>query len=96
MTIGEILMHESTLRLQSLRQSPGRPGRLLKAFLHWAAWLNYLVSVIVLAAGITAGWRFAETGFELMMKNVSGEEIRQTVIKKIPAWIFVHKGIKDW
>jgi hypothetical protein len=31
-----------------------------------------------------------------MMNNVSGEEIRQTVIKKIPAWIFVHKGIKDW
>jgi hypothetical protein len=96
MTIGELLMHESNVRLQNLRQSPGTAGRLLKPFLHWAAWLNYLISVIVLAAGITAGWRFAETGFDLMMKNVTGEEIRQTVIKKIPAWIFVYKGIKGW
>lgn len=96
MTIGELLMHESNVRLQYLRRSPEPSGRLLKPFLHWAAWLNYLISVIVLAAGITAGWRFAETGFDLMMKNVAGEEIKQTVIKKIPAWIFIYKGIKGW
>ncbi len=96
MTIGELLMYESNVRLQYLRRSPEPSGRLLKPFLHWAAWLNYLISVIGLAAGITAGWRFAETGFDLMMKNVAGEEIKQTVIKKIPAWIFVYKGIKGW
>lgn len=96
MTIGELLMHESNVRLQHLRRSPRPSGRLLKPFLHWAAWLNYLISVIVLAAGITAGWEFAKTGFDLMMKNVAGEEIKQTVINKIPAWIFVYKGIKGW
>ena len=96
MRIGELLMHESNVRLQHLRQLPAPSGRLLKPLLHWAAWLNYLISVIVLAAGITAGWRFAETGFDLMMKNVAGEEIKQTVIKKIPAWIFIYKGIKRW
>ena len=96
MTIGEVLMCESDARLQYLRRSPEPPGRLLKRFLHWAAWLNYLLSVIVLTAGIAAGWRFAEIGFDLMMNNVAGDEIRQTIITKIPAWIFVYKGIKLW
>ena len=96
MTIGELLMHESNVRLQYLRRSPRPSASLLKPFLHWAAWLNYLISVIVLAAGITAGWEFAKTGFDLMMNNVTGEEITQTIINKIPAWTFVYKGIKGW
>lgn len=95
MSIGEILMNESNVRLNSLRRSPQAAGRLVKHLLHWGAWLNYLVSVIVLTAGITAGWRFAEIGFDLMMNNVSGEEVQQRVIKKIPAWILVYKGIKN-
>ena len=51
---------------------------------------------MALTAGITAGWRFAEIGFDLMMKNVSGEEVQEQIIKKIPAWIFVYKGVKTW
>jgi hypothetical protein len=89
-------MHESDTRLNSLRRSPGSAGRLVKRLLHWGAWLNYLFSVIVLAAGISAGWRFAEIGFDLMMTNVSGQEVQQQIIKKIPAWILVYKGIKLW
>jgi hypothetical protein len=96
MTIGELLMHESNIRLHYLRRSPQPPGRLLKRILHWGAWFNYLLSVIVLTAGIVAGWRFAEIGFDLMMTNVSGQEVQQHIIKKIPAWIFVYKGIKHW
>jgi hypothetical protein len=93
MSIGEFLMQESDVRLRYLRRSP---GRLAKYLLHWGAWLNYVLSVIVLTAGITAGWRFAEIGFDLMMNNVSGQAVQQTVIKKIPAWVFVYKGIKHW
>jgi hypothetical protein len=96
MSIGEFLMHESTVRLDRLRRPPQPPGRLLRPLLHWGAWLNYLLSVIVLTAGITAGWRFAEIGFDLMMNNVSGQEVQQQVIKKIPAWILVYKGLKLW
>jgi hypothetical protein len=96
MMIGELMMRESEVRLQYLRRAPEPPGRLLKHCLHWGAYLNYLLSVIVLTAGITAGWQFAKVGFDLMMHNVAGEEVRQTVIKKIPAWIFVYKGIKLW
>ena len=54
------------------------------------------MSIIVLTAGITAGWRFAEVGFDLMMKNVSGEEVGKQAIRKIPAWILAYKGIKTW
>jgi hypothetical protein len=43
-----------------------------------------------------AGWRFAEIGFDLMMTHVSGQEVQQQMIKKIPAWIFVYKGVKLW
>lgn len=93
MSIGEDLMHESEIRLQFLRRSP---GRIVPSLLHWGAWLNYFFSLIVLAAGIAAGWRFAEIGFDLMMNNFSGEEVQQTIIQKIPAWIFVYKGIKLW
>jgi hypothetical protein len=93
MSIGEHLMHESDVRLQLLRR---RPGRIVLPLLHWGAWLNYFLSVIVLVTGITAGWRFAEIGFDLMMSNVTGEEVKQTIIQKIPAWIFIYKGIKDW
>ena len=96
MSIGELLLHESTVRLHSLRRAPAPPGRLLTAVLQWGAWLNYLLSVIVLTAGITAGWRFAEIGFDLMLNNISGQEVQQQVIKKIPAWILVYKGIKVW
>jgi hypothetical protein len=96
MAIGELLMRESEVRLQYLRRVPEPPGRRLKHLLHWGARLNYLLSVIVLTAGITAGWRFAEIGFDLMMNNVAGEEVQQKIIKKIPAWIFVYKGIKHW
>jgi hypothetical protein len=96
MSIGELLMYESDIRLRYLRRSPEPSGRLLKRLLHWGAWLNYLISVIVLTAGITAGWRFAEIGFDLMMNNVSGQEVQQQIIRKIPAWIFVYKGIKLW
>jgi len=96
MSLGELFMHESNMRLSYFRRSPQAAGRLFKHFLHWGAWLNYLLSVIVLAAGITAGWRFAEIGFDLMMNNVSGQEVQQHVIKKIPAWILVYKGIKLW
>ena len=93
MAVGELLMHESTARLRHLRREPQSPRRLLPRLLHWGAWLNYLLSVIVLTAGITAGWRFAEIGFDLMMNNVSGHETQQRIIKKIPAWILVYKGI---
>jgi len=96
MSIGELLMHESTVRLHSLRRSPEATGRRLKHVLHWGAWLNYLLSVIVLSAGITAGWRFAEIGFDLMMNNISGQEVQPQIIKKIPAWILVYKGVKHW
>ena len=96
MAIGELLMRESEVRLQYLRRAPEPPKHRFKHLLHWGAWLNYLLSVIVLAAGITAGWRFAEIGFDLMMNNVAGEEVQQKIIKKIPAWIFVYKGIKYW
>jgi hypothetical protein len=96
LSIGESLMHESNIRLSHIRRSPGTPGRLLKHLLHWGAWLNYLISVVALTAGITAGWRFAEIGFDLMLRNVSGEAVQEQVIKKIPAWIFVYKGIKTW
>jgi len=93
MSIGELLMHESTVRLHHLQSTPQAPGLLTKRFLHWGAWLNYLLSVVVLTAGITAGWRFAEIGFDLMMNNVSGQEVQQHVIKKIPAWMLVYKGV---
>jgi len=93
MAVGEVLMHESTARLRHLRREPQPLRRLLPRLLSWGAWLNYLVSVIVLTAGIAAGWRFAEIGFDLMMNNVSGHEVEQRVIKKIPAWILVYKGI---
>jgi hypothetical protein len=94
MPIGEVVMRESSLRLDYVRRSSLARGRLLECLLHWGAWLNYLLSVIVLTAGISAGWRFAEVGFDLMMTNVSGEEVRKQVIKKIPAWILVYKGVK--
>jgi hypothetical protein len=93
MSIGENLMRESDVRLQFLRRPP---GRIVLPLLHWGAWLNYLLSVIVLVTGITAGWRFAEIGFDLMMNNIAGDEVKQTIIQKIPAWIFVYKGIKVW
>ena len=93
MSIGESIMQESAVRLQTLRRPP---RRLVPRLLHWGAWLNYFLSVIVLAAGIAAGWRFAEIGFDLMMHNVSGEEFQQQIITRIPAWIFVYKGIKLW
>ena len=93
MSIGEHLMHESDVRLQSLRR---RPGRIVLPLLHWGAWPNHLLSVIVLMTGITAGWRFAEIGFDLMMNNVAGEEVQQQIIQKIPAWIFIYKGVKLW
>ena len=96
MSLGELLMRESNIRLSYIRRPTGTPGRLLKSLLHWGAWLNYLISVVALTAGITAGWRFAEIGFDLMMKNVSGEEVQEHIIKKIPAWMFVYKGIKSW
>jgi len=96
MSIGEFLVHQSDLRLHYLRRPPEPPGRLLKYLLHWGAWLNYLLSVVVLTAGISAGWRFAEIGFDLMMNNVSGQEVQQQIIKKIPAWILVYKGVKRW
>src|SRR5574341_972453 len=96
MMIGELIMHESDVRLRHLRRSPESAGSLLKRLLHWGACFNYLISVVVLTAGITAGWRFAEIGFDLMMRNVAGEEVKQKVIKKIPAWIFVYKGTKLW
>jgi hypothetical protein len=96
MSIGELLMHQSTVRLHHLRCTPQPPGRLTKHLLHWGAWLNYLLSVVVLTAGITAGWRFAEIGFDLMMNNVSGQEVQQQIIKKIPAWMLVYKGVKRW
>ena len=93
MAVGELLMHESAARLRHLRGGSQSPSRLLPRLLHWGAWLNYLVSVIALAAGIAAGWRFAEIGFDLMMNNVSGNEVQQRIIKKIPAWILVYKGV---
>jgi hypothetical protein len=31
-----------------------------------------------------------------MMNNVSGQEVHQQIIKKIPAWILVYKGVKRW
>ena len=93
MSIGECIMRESSVRLQTLQHPP---RRLVTRLLHWGAWLNYFLSVIVLAAGITAGWRFAEIGFDLMMNNVSGEEFQQQIITRIPAWIFVYKGVKHW
>ncbi len=96
MSIGERLLYESDVRLRYFRQSSQRSVGVLGSLLHWGAWLNYILSVIVLTAGITAGWRFAEIGFDLMMNNISGEEVQQKVIKKIPAWIFVYKGIKQW
>jgi hypothetical protein len=30
------------------------------------------------------------------MNNASGQEVQQQMIKKIPAWIFVYKGVKLW
>jgi len=95
--IGERVMRESGLRVDSLgRPSSSGPGPWIQYVLHWGAWLNYLLSVIVLTVGITAGWRFAEVGFDLMMKNVSGEEVRKQVIRKIPACVLAYKGIKTW
>ena len=96
MSIGEFLMHESNMRLTDLRRGPNSARRFLPRVLRWGAWINYLVSVIVLTAGISAGWRFAEIGFDLMMNNVSGQEVQQQIIKKIPAWMLVYKGIKLW
>ncbi len=97
MSIGERIMRESEKRLRYVRRPPERAllSALLRGF-RWGAMLNYLVSVIVLTVGITAGWRFAEIGFDLMMNNVSSQEVQEKVIKKIPAWIFVYKGIKLW
>jgi len=86
-------MHESAARLRHLRRESRSPAQFLSRLLYWGAWLNYLVSVIVLTAGIVAGWRFAEIGFDLMMTNVSGREVEQRIIKKIPAWMLVYKGI---
>lgn len=95
MAVGELLMHESTARLRHLRFGPPSPGRLLPRLLHWGAWLNYLVSVMVLTAGIAAGWRFAEIGLDLMMNNVSeSDEVQPRIIKKIPAWMLVYKGTR--
>jgi hypothetical protein len=91
MSIGEALMRESTVRVRHLRQASQRPGRLRTHLMHWGAWLNYLLSVIVLTAGITAGWRFAEIGFGLMMNYVSGEEVQQRNITNIPAWILAYR-----
>jgi hypothetical protein len=97
MSIGELLMRESSVRLGYVRRpSSSGSGQLCKRLLHWGAWLNYLLSVVALTAGITAGWRFAEIGFDLMMKNASGEEVREQIIGKIPAWILVYKGVKTW
>jgi hypothetical protein len=96
MSIGELLLQESDMRLTSLRRDPKSTRRFLPRILRWGAWLNYLVSVIVLTAGISAGWRFAEIGFDLMMNNVSGQEVQQQIIKKIPAWMLVYKGTKLW
>jgi hypothetical protein len=96
MSIGELLVRQSDLRLHYLRRPPETPGRFLKHLLHWGAWFNYLLSVVVLTAGITAGWRFAEIGFDLTMNNVSGQEVQQQVIRKIPAWMLVYKGVKRW
>ncbi len=96
MSIGESLMHESDMRLSTIRRGPKTGGRALRRVLHWGAWINYLVSVIVLTAGISAGWHFAEIGFDLMMNNVSGQEVQQQIIKKIPAWMLVYKGVKHW
>jgi hypothetical protein len=45
-------------------------------------------------AGIAVEWRIAEIGFDLMMHNVSGHEVEQRIIKKIPAWLLVYKGIR--
>lgn len=94
MSVGECLMHESTARLTHLRHRPQARRRLLPRVLYWGAWLNYLVSVVVLTAGLAAGWRFAEIGFDLMMSNVSGQEVEQRIIKKIPAWLLVYKGVR--
>jgi hypothetical protein len=97
MSMGDVLMRESSLRLDHIRRpASSASGRLFRRVLHWGAWLNYLVSIIALTAGITAGWRFAEIGFDLMMTNASGEEVTAQVIRKIPAWILVYKGIKTW
>jgi hypothetical protein len=93
MSIGEGLMRESTGRLRHLRRASQRPGALRTLRLHWRAWLNYLLSVLVLTAGITAGWRFAETGFDLMMNYASGEDVQQRISTHIPAWILAHKGM---
>jgi hypothetical protein len=94
MAVGELLLHESTARLRHLRRGSQASRRWYPRLLYWGAWLNYLVSVVVLAAGLTAGWCFAEIGFDLMMNNVSGHEVQQRIIKKIPAWILVYKGIR--
>jgi hypothetical protein len=93
MSIGEILMRESTVRLRHLRRASQRPGGLRTHLLHWRAWLNYLLSVIVLTAGITAGWRFAEIGFDLMTNYASGEEVQQRINTHIPAWILASRGM---
>ncbi len=97
MLIGELVMRESELRLDSVRRplTSGR-GRRLQCALRWGAWLNYPLSVIVLTMGITAGWQLAEVGFDLMMKNVSGEDVQKQVIRKIPTWILAYTGIKTW
>ncbi len=86
-------MRESGLRVRSLQRPP---RRLLPRLLHWGAWLNYLLSMMALVAGIAAGSRFAEIGFDLMLNNVSGEQVQMKVIRKIPAWIFIYKGVKLW
>jgi len=96
MSIGEFLMRESDMRLNTLRRGPKTARRGLGRVLRWGAWINYLVSVLVLTAGISAGWHFAEVGFDLMMSNVSSQEVQQQIIKKIPAWMLVYKGIKLW
>ena len=95
MSIGELLVRESDARLHALRRSQDSPRWRLRHLLHWGAWFNYLLSVAALAAGITAGWRFAEVGFDLMMNNVSGQEVQQQVIRKIPAWILVYKAVSQ-
>jgi len=96
MSIGESVMRESTIRLARIRRSSSQGDGLFTRALRWGAWFNYLISVVALATGIAAGWRFADIGFDLMMGNMSGEEVQVQAIRKIPAWIFAYKGLKTW